>query len=108
MRVLNIAESLFVQFSGGGEENVNPGSDGTTTWYETFLPAEFAVLRSVRGLMTGENSWKDPGCGYISRQKNEQFERENAAYRPSHEVRPKGLHWDPATARARSGSSGLQ
>jgi hypothetical protein len=70
MRVLNIlAESLFVQFSGGGEENVNPGSDGTTTWYETFFPAEFAVLSSVRGLMTGENSWKDPGRVHISSEK---------------------------------------
>jgi hypothetical protein len=49
--------SSTVQFAGGGEEKVYPGSDATTTWNEMFFPD---VVPAVRGRMTGMNSWKEP------------------------------------------------
>jgi hypothetical protein len=42
MRVLKIlAVSFTVQLAGGAGEKTKPGSDGTTTLKDTFLPVPF-------------------------------------------------------------------
>lgn len=54
------AVSSIVQFAGGGDEKVNPGSEGITTWNETGRPFDVLLL-SVSLLTIGKNSKNDPG-----------------------------------------------
>jgi hypothetical protein len=45
--------------AGGADEKTKPGSDGTTTLYNTSLSLEL-VDDCVSGLIKGRDSWKEP------------------------------------------------
>jgi hypothetical protein len=61
MSVLKIrAVSLVVQFRGGGEEKRKPGREGTITSNDIRFPVGL-FHNSVNGLITGRNSWNEPG-----------------------------------------------
>ena len=68
MSVINVlytrAVSSTVQPSGGGEEKMKPGRDGTTTWKETGLPVDVFAF-CVRYLMIGANARKEPGQPWL-------------------------------------------
>jgi hypothetical protein len=54
-----LAVSSKVQLGGAGSEKIKPGSEGTTTLNDIFFPVGL-LHDSVKGLITGRNSWKEP------------------------------------------------
>jgi hypothetical protein len=56
--------SSIVQFFGSGDENANPGREGTITSNETNSPFESSEL-CVKASMIGTNSRNDPGQPWL-------------------------------------------